>query len=182
MSGAKLSSAAGSVYLSDTEKARLESAFLHGAVKVEVLPEHWVHGSDEGLSWCYECAKKEVEKLRKESPNEEFLVDGGWGIEGDSTPFCEGCGAMLSNSYTQYACETEVDHFLENGFSLESGSDCYSMSRVVSSSGWGPYRDDMCCEPYRRNALREYYEQLQSLGRSIVAKLDKQNNQEEARK
>ncbi len=46
---------------------------------------------------------------------------------------------MLDNDFTQYACETEVDHFLEHGFDVESGDDCLAMSKVISSAGWEPY-------------------------------------------
>jgi hypothetical protein len=99
-------------------------------------PEHWVHGWEEGFSYCPECVEKKIEELLKEKPDEEYECDGGWGIEGDGMPSCETCGKTLLNSFTTYACESQLDHFEEYGFDLDEPSDCYSMERILGSVGF----------------------------------------------
>jgi hypothetical protein len=51
------------------------------AAKFETKPEHWVHGWDEGLSFCFECAEKKVAELLVEEPDGDYCTDGGWGSE-----------------------------------------------------------------------------------------------------
>jgi hypothetical protein len=161
--------------LTDAEQDRLDALFNAGAARVEALDEHWVHGADEGLSYCYECCKKEVAALMEKEPDGEYLVDGGWGSEGDSTPFCETCGAMLHNTLTMYGCATELAHFTDDGFNPESDMDCYFMERVISSAGW--HFHDYEHEPeYKKQEQREFYAELYALGRAILAKLPKEEN------
>ena len=123
-------------YISEPDRKRLEKLFDDGAARVDEWPEHWINGADEGISYCYECAGKEVERLTKENPGDEYFIDGGWGTEGDSQAYCETCGHILDNSFTQCACRGEVDHFLEYGFDINSDVDRLSMSKVIMSAGW----------------------------------------------
>lgn len=167
-----LSASPGSPRLSEADRSRLDALFLAGWEKTPADDEHWIHGVsedyDEGLSYCYECAEKEIEKLQKEKPEGEWILDGGWGSEGDSTPFCEQCGKLLSNTLTAYGCEEEVDHFLRDGFDPKSDDDCRSMYEVISALGW----DAGEIEKYR-----EYVDRLHTLGRAILSKLGQENNE-----
>jgi len=147
-------------YISEQDQGRLEKLFNDCAEGIEEHPEHWIAGCDGGLSYCYECAAKEVARLSKENPDEEYSIDGGWGdCDGDSQAFCEDCGKLLNNDFTQYACETEVEHFLEHGFDIDNGYDCLSMSKVISSSGW---------QPYSPGDEVEFYDNLHRLCRRIL--------------
>lgn len=114
----------------------IKGLVLPGADKCAVLDEHWVHGGDASLSYCHECCVKEVARLKKENPEEEFLVDGGWGIEGDGTAWCETCSHRLSNSLTDYGAEKEFKHFLEHGVDLKNPDDCLSLYEALSSQLW----------------------------------------------
>ena len=148
-------------YIPEQDQDRLEKFFNDGAKGVEEHPEHWISGGDGGISYCYECAIKEVERLSKENPDEYYSVDGGWGnCNGDSQAFCEDCGRLLDNDFTQYACETEVDHFIEYGFDIESGDDCLAMSKVISSAGWRPIT--------KSDPDIEFYGKLHRLCRKIL--------------
>lgn len=125
------------------------------AAKFETVPEHWIHGWDEGLSFCYECAEKKVAELLAAEPDEEYLVDGGWGAEGDSQAFCETCHRALDNSYTDYAAEQELDHFEEYGFDLNSPDDCHAVLECTYAVGCGN---------------EEVNQRLEKLARSILEK------------
>lgn len=105
------------------------------AAQCELKDEYWIHGADEGESYCYDCCKKEAARLLAEKPElkNEICVDGGWETEGDSTSFCEKCGAMLSNSFTDYGAEQELDHFLEHGVNLKSAVDCYCVQNALGN-------------------------------------------------
>ena len=150
-------------YISEQDQDWLEVVFNRGADCVEEHPEHWIYGGDGGLSYCLECCGKEVKRLSKEHPENEYSVDGGWGhAAGDSQAFCEDCGKLLDNDFTQYACETEVEHFLEYGFDYECGDDCLSMSKVISSAGWASYS----------NSNPEFYANLHRLGQRILEDLE----------
>lgn len=139
--------------LTATERMRLEELFYSGWLHISEEDEHWIHGYDEGLSYCRECAVKKVKELRKSDPDREYSIDGGWGTDGDSTPFCETCGQRLSNTLTQYGCESEVDHFLMYGFDPMSPYNCLDMHGVVESSGWEPFID-IEDEPYFKDLYR----------------------------
>lgn len=97
--------------------SELQSLIAPCAEKFDVVPEHWIYGWDEGLSFCFECAKKKVAELLSEEPDGDYMVAGGYGIEGDSQASCETCERALDNSYTEHAVERELDHLEENGFS-----------------------------------------------------------------
>lgn len=94
------------------------------------VPMHWIHGADEGFSWCAECAEKEIKKLRRKNPSKEYILDGGWSIEEDSQQFCEGCRRELDCSYTDYAIESELDHFNECG--VVGAADEHSLYTILS--------------------------------------------------
>jgi hypothetical protein len=91
---------------------------------------------DESLSYCYECAVKQVEQLCKLHPEnkDEFIVAGGYATEGDSQAFCEICGCALENNYTDYCCECELDHFEECGFDQTDPSHCHSLTEILCTN------------------------------------------------
>lgn len=125
------------------------------AAKYDVVPEHWIHGWDEGLSFCFECAEKKVAALLKAEPDEDYLVDGGWGSEGDSQAFCETCTRALDNSFTDYAAESEIDYLEENGVDLNDPSDCHSLLECTYALGSGN---------------EELQQRLERLARSVLEK------------
>jgi len=174
--GSALASANCSTFLTDDECDSLHDLFNAGAARINDEPEHWIGGADEGLSYCYKCAKKEVAKLLKKEPDAEYCVDGGWGSDSDGTPFCEICQKLLRASLTQYGCSSEVAHFTENGFNAQSDMDCYCMERVISSSGWRPYTFDGE-ETYRTKEKEKYFKDLHALGRRILDALSKSNSE-----
>lgn len=136
--------------LSEGVTKELIEDLLSAGTRCKTVPEHWIHGADEGLSYCHECALKEVAKLLESNPTGEYSVDGGWGGEGDSTPFCEGCGARLENSLTDYGAEEEFNHFLESGCFLKSPDDCYSLTEAMANQYW-----DLDVHPHESERVRQ---------------------------
>ena len=114
------------------------------AKEIDVVPEHWIR-PDHGLSYCFECATKELAKHKESGDvDQSERVDGGWDFAGDSQAFCESCERMLSNSYTEHCCENELSHFEQHGFDRDCPMDCYSMLEIASSLGTtGKNRDRM---------------------------------------
>lgn len=104
--------------------------------KISAVPEHWIGGSDEGLSYCRPCGEKEIKKLEAKNPGEEYTLDGGYRTEGDGQAFCETCQCYLDNSFTDYACGSELDHFDQYGFDVNSPSDCHSFQNILLASLW----------------------------------------------
>lgn len=84
-----------------------------------------------------ECAEKRIAELLAEEPDADYMLDGGWGIEGDSQAFCETCGRPLDNSYTDYAVEVELDHFEKHQFDLNSPDDCHAVLECTYALGTG---------------------------------------------
>lgn len=104
----------------DLEKELLEfcSDILYKLADFGELADlYWIRFGGEGEHYCYDCCKKEVEKINKEyiskGEEPEAMIDGGWGsIEEDGCTFCNGCEVRLETSLTRYGVESEVDHFL----------------------------------------------------------------------
>jgi hypothetical protein len=115
----------------------LQSLISPCAEKYDVVPEHWIHGWDEGLSFCFECAEKTISELLMAEPCEEYIVDGGWRSEGDSEAFCETCGRALDNAFTDYAAATVLDYFEADGFDITSPSDCHALLECTYALGSG---------------------------------------------
>lgn len=114
----------------------VEDIIAKTAARYKTKPEYWIGGSDESVSYCKKCAEKEIRRMEKESPDQDFILDGGFGSEGDSQAFCEECCHALDNTFTTYACKTELEHFAVNGFNANDPSDCYSLQRILSTEGW----------------------------------------------
>jgi hypothetical protein len=160
-------------YIPEANREKLEKFFDEGANRVPSEPEHWIHGADEGLSYCFECCEKEVERLSKENPKKEYCVDGGWDIEGNSTPFCEGCGKLLENTLTDYGCESEVEHFLSYKFDLKSNDDRRAMSEVIAARGWEPFVEQCYRDEYDKKSDLDYFDDLHKLCKIILGMIRK---------
>ncbi len=154
----------------EVDREKIEKLFDEGANRVSSEPEHWIHNADEGLSYCYECCEKEVKRLLKENPDGEYCVDGGWGTEGDSTPFCEICGKLLENSLTDYGCESELEHFLAYGFDL-CDDNCRAMSEVIVGRGWEPWKDQIYRNKFDKKSDLQYFTDLHKLCKQILTQI-----------
>jgi len=85
------------------------------------VPCHWIHGAndldeldcDEGTNFCCECAEAKIAEFVAAHPDlaDEISLDGGWGTDHDSAPFCDTCGAKLLGSLTDYGARCELEHF-----------------------------------------------------------------------
>jgi len=112
-------------YLNEHERKKLEDYLWGQSKKAELEDLHWVHGDDEGISYCFDCAEKRVAEIKAKESDSDVCVDGGWGTEEDGTQTCEKCGKCLDCSFTDYGSESEIDHFIENGFDHNDVHDCH---------------------------------------------------------
>jgi hypothetical protein len=61
-------------------------------------PLHWITSYHPGdLSFCRNCAEKKISDLKKEQPEKEHILDGGWPTENDYPPTCATCGCGLDH-------------------------------------------------------------------------------------
>ena len=63
----------------------------------------------------------------------------------------------LPDEFTDYACGSELDHFEENGFDVNSASDCYSFQNILAASLW---KGGEHSEQIRRLAYRALWDSL----------------------
>lgn len=151
------------------ERIRLEEVFNHGASQIYEAREYWITSDSDHIdaaeSWCYECAEKEIARLKAAHPGDEFILDGGWGSESDGQAFCESCGKILENSFTDYACEEEIAHFLKYGFDPMCSMDCFYMDKVIGARGWDTW--DGFTGYARKNDIA-YHHDLYHLCRTIL--------------
>ena len=161
-------------YITEQERTILEKLFNEGAGRVESEAEYWVGGDDDaqGESFCLECCEKEVERQKKEDPSGDYIVDGGWDQEGDGTPFCETCHQLLSNSLTDWGCESEVEHFLLHGFDPKSDDDCRAMDEVILARGWEPFENQTWKDESEKEDCLRYFENLHTVCRVILKTLE----------
>ncbi|MBS1807530.1 MAG: hypothetical protein JST84_05000 [Acidobacteria bacterium] len=119
---------------SSTLRDLIEETLAPTAKRFRKKSLYWVNnGPDESISYCYQCAEKEVKRLKKENPNGEYFIGGGYSFEEDSQSFCETCGCLLQCSFTNYACEEEMRHFGEYSFDFTSPSDCDSFREMCNT-------------------------------------------------
>jgi hypothetical protein len=109
---------------------RLEDLIRPRAAEFDVKNLHWIHGYDESLSYCRECAEKEVAKLLKEEPDEDYFVDGGWGSEVESYPTCEECYCVLDGSFLDSLCSEEL-YYLEQDFDINNPENCHILWQIL---------------------------------------------------
>lgn len=113
-------------------------ALLRVNDRLNPLPEHWIHGYDEGLSYCRTCAQKKIDELRAVDSDSDYLLDGGWPTESDGLAFCESCYCPLHVLFTDYAVDSELQYFSEYGFSRDNIEDWYSLQCIVDAAGITP--------------------------------------------
>lgn len=79
------------------------------ASEIDVQFPYWLSGggADEGLSFCFECANKNV--------SDDVEVNGGWVQDSDSCCHCEECGILLDYNLTEVGVASELEHFIANG-------------------------------------------------------------------
>lgn len=154
------------------DQKKLETLFDAGAFKIQSEAEYWISGADEGISYCFDCCKKEVAKLLKAKPDGEYSVDGGWGMEDDLTSYCEICGKLLENTLTDCGCDEEVEHFLLNGFDPKSDDDCRAMSEVISTRGWEMWEGMVYRNAHEQEMDIRYFEDLYKLCVRILEELN----------
>lgn len=130
--------------LSATE--RLGEIIYPIAQQFETQPEYWIHGSDEGPSFCYDCAQQKIGELLKENPDDDICLGGGFINESDSSAFCDTCNAPLENSLTDYGVDCELGHFEETPLDLTSPSDCYYFYEMIIQNGGRSHDrlEDLC--------------------------------------
>ena len=152
-------------YLSKDEQKKIEQLFRDGCKAVEAEDEYWVHGYDQGFSYCLKCAEKKCTELKKENPCENIYVDGAGQMEHSCIPYCIGCNCLLDGSLLIYGCRDKVNHFLENGFDKDDENDCYSMLQVLNSDwkSWDNNPDET-----------DYYDNLHELCKRILNDLNKE--------
>lgn len=114
----------------------IKSMICDKAAQIETRPEYWINEDVASESWCRDCGEKRIQELLKDDPKGEYHLSGGYRSENDSQTFCNGCGARLDNSFTDYCCEEELEHFQSHGFDIKSTDDCYSLYEVLSASLW----------------------------------------------
>lgn len=85
------------------------------AETVHVEDCHWISDSDNyPEDYCFDCATAIAERGVVDTVHGDMVtVDGGWRSEHDSPPYCEGCGARLGYSPTDYCTGAEIDNYLE---------------------------------------------------------------------
>ena len=160
-------------YISQEDRKFLEKVFAEGAAKLEPENECWIHGADEGISYCWDCAEKEMAMLQKENPDKEYFLSSSDSSEGDGIATCECCGKVLENCLTSYGCEYEVDHFLEYGFTPENPDDCHSMERVIEGRSWEPWAEQVYRDEYEHKSDLAYFDSLHQLCRGILEQIRK---------
>lgn len=112
----------------------------------ERLPCHWIGGTgdvkrfphDAAADFCRECAESEISdyyeahpELASEDDERALFVDGGWGTEHDSPPYCEVCGDPLIGHLTEYGVEQELEHFEDHAPGLDYPMDWDSFANAV---------------------------------------------------
>ena len=112
---------------------------------------YWItgRGYDQSLSYCHNCARKEVEALNQKIGKgyEKYIIDGGWGVEDEHPCFCEKCGKPLLFDFCG-----NVDLELPN-LDLRYESDLYILNQILS-------QDDEDAEKVIRYFAREAFASL----------------------
>ena len=159
-------------YLNENERKRIMDYLQAQSDKAELEDMYWVHDDDEGISYCYECAKKKVKEIKSEKPDSDVCLDGGWGTEEDGMEFCDTCGKPLDCSFTDYGSESEVDHYIENGFDHKNVCACHILITAISSRGWEVWADRSYRNDTEKEEDRDYFENLHNLCRKVLSQID----------
>ena len=101
----------------------------------ETKAMHWFPSDIDDPSglWCWECAKKRLIAVRRESPaklqqwlgwedelfnsvpdeelcNKTHIIEGDWTTDEDGPRHCDGCGCRLLHSLTDYGVDQELEY------------------------------------------------------------------------
>lgn len=96
---------------------------------------------DMGIEFCPKCVRTVIkEEKQKGKVWVKYQLDPS--SDHDTRCYCHRCGRGLHGRYTDYAVESELDHFEEYGFDIESPSDCHSWELCEGSTveGTDEYR------------------------------------------
>lgn len=99
-------------------------------VQVDPPYQCWLGGddADQGISYCRDCAQKEVDAGRAE------FVDGGWSQESDGPAFCETCGTPLQHDLTEYGIAQQLEDMLQFGLrSPVTAEGAYEIAQVLTN-------------------------------------------------
>jgi hypothetical protein len=115
---------------------------------------YWIGGSnDQSLSFCKKCGKKEVKRLKKENPDGDFWLDGGWDFQENDVPtYCDACSKDLTFTPTNFCVEQEYEVWQDRGFSKR---DTFLLSQIID--------DDDFCKKYpelERICFRALWDEL----------------------
>lgn len=122
------------VDLSDLEKDRLEKYLYFKSRNIHLEREYWLSGSDdEGVSYCYDCAVKEIKKIN----DPDITLGGGYDVFiNDSGPYCDTCDQILETLLTECGINDDIDHYSECELNPYSEYDCLSFLTMVESADW----------------------------------------------
>lgn len=82
---------------------------------------YWLTDDPACLNYC-------AEHIDAAAAERGMERDGGWSWEHDGSIFCETCGVRLEGSFTDYACEQEMDVLLETG--ITTADDAWVYERI----------------------------------------------------
>jgi hypothetical protein len=92
---------------------------------------HWINGYDESFSYCKKCGEEEVRRLKKDNPEKDFCLDGGWDWQRNDVPtHCEICRKDLTFTPTHFCVEQEYETWEEYGFEK---SDAFLLSQIIDN-------------------------------------------------
>lgn len=109
--------------------------------RAKIKPLHWIRNAGDEGYLCRACAQKRIRELRREEPDEEFELDGGWMIECDGEAFCETCGEVLECTYTDYGVEEDLAGLERSG--INNPTDAYCAANVINLGG-NPLLTEKC--------------------------------------
>lgn len=111
------------------------------------LPCHWIGGTqdvkgfpyDAATDFCRECAESAIADFYEAHPDQRgdeddepaLFLDGGWGTEHDSPPYCEVCGDSLIGSLTEYGVDQELEHFEDHQPDLDYPDEWASFAEAL---------------------------------------------------
>ncbi len=107
-------------------------AIANLAARAHVRPHHWIHGADEGISYCDRCIDKAVRKAKRESSDpDEICADGGWSQEEGGVSLCETCGSLVE--YSLLNAGQEIQHFDDYWPKKMTPREAYELDRIFDS-------------------------------------------------
>ena len=163
-------------WLSYDDTKFLDDWFLKGALNIETWAEHWIGEWEPSMSYCWECGGMQLDLLKESGVVDmNVQLDGGWCIEGDDIPFCDGgqCDRVLRNSLTDAGCQSELEHFMQH--TPSSDFDRYRMREVVCSIGWNKIiwnlRSNARTGRYSSGTPLKSHQNLHEIGHRIIKTL-----------